>query len=247
MDQALQSTTENRTNLPAIHLPPQSRNVLMRELAGTVFSLEKAREVASMPPSALPKLIENERSKLGTTISREQCDECLSDLALLLPRANMAPEDVDRMLDLYYGLLVERGVTVAMLRSACKEIAMAPAKGKPKFYPDPGELYERCRDEALTRQKALRALESASQVLALPPPPEEAYGPLRPPAEILAAHGIDAEPPRRPTAEVVAEIRASRPESISDALRQSLERLKPKPTPQDARAMQETLAERMGT
>lgn len=69
------------------------------------------------------------------------------------------------MLDLYFGLLREKGVTKLMLMAAAKAFVMAPKKGKPKFFPDPGELYELCADEATRRGRALEAFNSALAVL----------------------------------------------------------------------------------
>lgn len=53
------------------------------------------------------------------------------------------------------------------------------------------------------------------------------------------APGVDRD-------ETVQDVQAKYPGGPSDALREHVDRTRPKPTPQDARAMQEKLAERMG-
>lgn len=98
---------------------------------------------------------------LGKPISREECDECLRDLALVVPRGRMEGADVDRMLDQYHSMLARRGVTMAMLTAAREAFAMAPAKDGKKFFPDPGQLYALCRDDATFRANKLKALRRA--------------------------------------------------------------------------------------
>lgn len=102
---------------------------------------------------------------MGQTLTRRECDGVLKDLALLVPRAGLGPDEIDRMLDLYFGLLRQEGVTQPMLARAAQAFIMAPKKGKPRFFPDPGELYELCADEAAARRRALSALEQALEAL----------------------------------------------------------------------------------
>lgn len=147
---------------------------------------------------------------MGRTISRAECDGCLRDLALILPRAGMRPEDVDRMLDLYFGLLAPRGVTRKMLAQACEHIAMKPAKDGKKFFPDPGQLFEPCREAAHDRKVALQALERAQaiadgMIAATPEEPPRRTGPraigdIPPPGDFKAVVKIldAAAPPREP-------------------------------------------------
>lgn len=86
-------------------------------------------------------------------------------MALVLPRAGLGAAEIDRMLDLYFGLLHEAGVTKPMLQAAAKAYVMAPTKGKPRFFPDPGQLAELCADEAKNRRTSLAALAAALGVL----------------------------------------------------------------------------------
>jgi hypothetical protein len=102
---------------------------------------------------------------LGSPITRPECDEILKDLALVLPAAAKTPDEVDRMLDLYFGLLREAGITRAMLSGAAKAFVMAPRKGKPRFFPDPGELAEMCAEESRHRRRALDQLRKGMEIL----------------------------------------------------------------------------------
>lgn len=102
---------------------------------------------------------------LGAPLMRRECDEVLRDLALVLPRAGLGPDEIDRMLDLYCGLLRDAGVTHAMLSGAAKAYVMAPKKGKPRFFPDPGELAEMCAESAARRKHDIRRLQSALDIL----------------------------------------------------------------------------------
>lgn len=131
---------------------------------------------------------------MGTAITRPECDSCLKDLALLLPRANLAPADVDRMLDLYFGLLHEARMTRAILVSACKRYVTAPKKGKQRWFPDPGELIEIVQDEINERKQRIQAIQRGLDVLAGRMPaekePEVKYvtrDSMRSVADILAA------------------------------------------------------------
>lgn len=98
-------------------------------------------------------------------MQRSECDGCLKDLAIILPRANLGPDEIERMLDLYFGLLREAHVTKPMLVRASKAFVMAPKKGKARWFPDPGELYEMVADEAASRRQKLTALVRALEVL----------------------------------------------------------------------------------
>jgi hypothetical protein len=99
-------------------------------------------------------------SELGTPLTRAECDGCLMDLALVLPRADLDGDQIERMSDLYFGLLREAGVTKQMLVAAAKAYVMAPTKGKPRFFPDPGQLAELCADAAKERRMRAKALKN---------------------------------------------------------------------------------------
>lgn len=94
----------------------------------------------------------------------------------MLPAANKSEADIDRMLDLYFGLFAKNGVTKSILSRACERIAMAPpVKGRGKFFPDPGELFAECKDAVVERAKKMAALRACLAIIdgpSLPPAPE---------------------------------------------------------------------------
>jgi hypothetical protein len=104
-------------------------------------------------------------SSLGQPIARGECDNCLLALALVAPSAAATEENVERKFDLYFSLFERAGVTLGMLQQACAAYAMAPLKGRPKFFPDPGALYELMADDARRRKRDLIALHRARDVL----------------------------------------------------------------------------------
>jgi hypothetical protein len=128
---------------------------------------ETARAISLLPQNAAYKTILAEISKIEKPISRSECDRALRDLAILLPRSNMAPADIDRMLDLYHALLAKQGVTRSMLATACERAVMAPSKDGKRFFPDPGTLFHLCRDDVAWRARRLRALQAAADIVAM--------------------------------------------------------------------------------
>lgn len=77
----------------------------------------------------------------------------------------MTADDAERMLDLYFGLLSQAGLTAAMLAGAAQRFVMRPNAGKAKFFPDPGQLADLCADEVRDRRVALAALDRAQAVM----------------------------------------------------------------------------------
>lgn len=75
-------------------------------------------------------------------------------------------------LDLFFGLFVQEGVTHDMLKDACRLYSMAPTKGRSKFFPDPGALFELLSDRAHGRKRDLARLNRALDVLDGKVPPE---------------------------------------------------------------------------
>lgn len=152
------------TNLPTSHLAPQSRQQFAAELAKACSTAE-TQSILDMPIQTQRAVVLAKIAALGTAMTRRECDGCLTDLALLLPRAGLDRDSIERMLDLYFGLMRERHVTAQTLMSACKAYVMAPKKGKARFFPDPGELFELCADDTARRSKDLAALNRAMSVL----------------------------------------------------------------------------------
>lgn len=161
-------------NLPTNHLAPSSRAQLLTALQGAGFSLKQEKELAGLPVPTIRKTLANRQRLLGETLTRPECDGCLRLLSLALPRAGIAPGDAHDMLDLYFGLLLKAGLTGSMLRSACERYVMASTNGKPKFFPDPGQIAEMCADEIKQRRKAMAALEKAAAILEAPSASPEA-------------------------------------------------------------------------
>lgn len=83
----------------------------------------------------------------------------------MVPRAGLDKDSIDRMLDLYFGLLRQAGITRKMLARAAEAYVMAPTKGKSRWFPDPGQLAEMCAEEASERRKALAGLQRGLEVL----------------------------------------------------------------------------------
>ena len=187
--------------LPANPLPPRCQGLLKRVLA-SAYPLERAGKLAAMAPAQLQPLIEKQLSTLNRTLTRQHCDKVLRGLALTLPRAGMSAADVSDMLDLYFDLLSRYGVSDRMLSEAAERYVMAtPSERKrSKFYPDPGELYDLCRDDVRYKQKrfqaltrALRALEDMLAERENVPPPARA---VRTAAEIIAEHDAKMAQPK---------------------------------------------------
>lgn len=155
-------------NLPIHLLPAAYRAPFLSALQGAGFSVKQEKELAVLPVPTIRKTIANRQRLLGETLTRPECDGCLRLLSLALPRAGIAPGDAHDMLDLYFGLLQNAGITGPMLRAACERYVMAPTNGKAKFFPDPGQIAEMCADEIRTRRKALAALEKATAMLESP-------------------------------------------------------------------------------
>jgi hypothetical protein len=151
-------------NLPSNHLASHLRGSLMTAL-GQGFSLARRQRLVTLPIPEIRKVLAAERRLLGAELTRHECDHILKDLALVLPRASLDPEGTSRMLDLYYGLLREAGVTGQMLQEAAKRYVMAPTKGKQKWFPDPGQLVEACAEDLAQRKAALAVLKRAALLL----------------------------------------------------------------------------------
>lgn len=203
------ATTKHDPQLP---LGQASRAQFVRVVLGG-FSRQEAQRLSSLPVARARTEMDLMMSNLGRTMTREECDACLRDLAIILPRANLDAEDIERMLDLYYGLLSERGIPIRILQNACKTYVMAPRKGKAKWFPDPGELAELCADDLREHRQKMAALQRGIEILdgkqdapALPGQSRSApagSGPLAVPdfdrtdyatklpsiAEVLAKHG----------------------------------------------------------
>lgn len=105
------------------------------------------------------------RSLEAPPLTRPECDACLKFLALTLPRAALSTKDAHQMMDMYFGLLREAGVTGEMLMNASKAYVMRPTGDKGKFFPDPGQLAEVCAPEIDRRKKAITAAKRALAVL----------------------------------------------------------------------------------
>lgn len=151
-------------NLPTDLLPPTLRAPFVSEIL-PACSVGEARRLSSLPVPRARQEILAKIASLGTTLTRPECDRVLQDLALILPRANLDLDQVDRMLDLYFGLLREAGVTQPMLTKAAQAFVMAPKKGKPRFFPDPGELAEMVADQARDRKRSLSAFRRSLDIL----------------------------------------------------------------------------------
>lgn len=161
-------------NLPIHLLPAASRAPFLSALQGAGFSLKQEKELAGLPVPTIRKTLANRQRLLGETLTRPECDGCLRLLSLALPRAGIAPADAHDMLDLYFGLLQNAGITGPMLRAACERYVMAPTNGKSKFFPDPGQIAEMCADEIKQRRRALAALDKAVALLEAPSAAQEA-------------------------------------------------------------------------
>jgi len=138
--------------------------------------MAEARRLSSLPVPQLKRELQALEAALGVPLRKEECDSVLKNLAILMPRANLSPDDAHTMLDLYFQLLSRAGVTGKMLRSAAERFVMAPNEGKAKWFPDPGQLRDLCADDIKTRRQKMLALEKANQLLALPPPADDALG-----------------------------------------------------------------------
>lgn len=95
-----------------------------------------------------------------------------------LPRAGAAAGDYQNIRALYFELLSKAGLTGKMLKGACERYIMAPSNGKPKFFPDPGQLADICRDEIRDRARDAEGLDAALALLDHPPAadPEPDHG-----------------------------------------------------------------------
>jgi hypothetical protein len=155
---------------------------------GRALRVPEIASLATLPIAAQRKALSAKLSLLPPTITREECDKCLADLALVVPSSNLGDEDSERMLDLHFGIYKLNGVTRDMLRFACMVFAAAPTQGKPKWFPDPGTLLEIVADQARARKRDIAALRRGLDVL---------DGKVKPPSE-----------PEYPAPEVLAERRA---------------------------------------
>lgn len=152
-------------NLPAIRMDKASTTLFVGAL-GSTLPLRETASLASLSIAEQRTAVLAKIFSLHPTITRAECDKCLGDLALVVPSSQQSEEDYDRKLDLYFALFQMHGVTRDMLRLACATYAMAPrVKGRDKFFPDPGTLFEFMADQARTRKQALLALQRALDVL----------------------------------------------------------------------------------
>lgn len=177
----------------------------------------------------------------GPNLTKAECDACLKYLALALPRANMSVEDAEAMREMYFQLFVKHGVTYAMLKPVCEKIVIAPPPaGKAKFFPDPGALYEPCRQEALQRLADLAAYRRALNLLDGPQgEPETVSVPRR------GAHSIGSGlPPVGDLAALQKFLGDVTPDEPRRSVQQDPEALSPEREAQLA-AMRDSLARRM--
>lgn len=151
---------ESKTGLPSNLLPPQSIKPFV-SAAAEAFSIEEARRLSTLPRAEIRKAILTKKMALGGPLTRLECDKCLKTLSLALPRAGLSPSDAHDMLKLYFSLLSRAGITGRMLVTAVERYIMAPAGGKGKFFPDPGQLAEMCADDLRARDRDLQGLERA--------------------------------------------------------------------------------------
>lgn len=155
------------TNLPSNQLSPQSRRLFLSAIQsdlGMTFSEE--RRLADLPvPAIRIDLTKRLRSLEVPPLTRPECDACLKFLALTLPRGGLSTRDAHDMMDMYFGLLREAGVTGEMLMKASKTYVMRPSGDKGKFFPDPSQLAEICAAEIDGRKKAIAAARRGLQVL----------------------------------------------------------------------------------
>jgi hypothetical protein len=170
-------------SLPALRLDQPSTKLFVAEV-GKAMPVREIASLATLPIADQRRAISARLSSLPPTITREECDKCLGDLALVVPSSNVGDEDGERMLDLHFGIYKLNGVTRDMLRFACMVFAAAPTKGKPKWFPDPGTLLEIVADQARARKRDIAALRRGLDVLdgKIKPEPEPDY----PSADILA-------------------------------------------------------------
>lgn len=207
-------------NLPTNHLAPALQRQLL-DAVGQVCSIAEGRRLLSLPVQALRSAIVTKIHDLGHPVTRPECDGALKDLALLLPRANLGAGEIERMLDLYFGLLREAGITRQMLTSACKHFVMAPKKGKARFFPDPGELVEICADDLRVRLQSLMAYRKALELLGNPEYDHDDDAPNR--AEQLAEAARRLEELKTPALPLPMTQRAEGPESFAN-LNETLQR-----------------------
>lgn len=160
-------------NLPTNLLAAPSRALFLSAIQGAGYSVSEERTLSCLPVSQIRQQIATKTKSLGELLTRPECDKCLRLLALALPRAGLSPDDAHDMLDLYFGLLHKACLTGAMLRSAAEQYVMRPSAGKPKFFPDPGQLAELCADDIRTRNRALDALKKGLDSLGTTPEAEE--------------------------------------------------------------------------
>lgn len=168
---------DEKTNLPSNHLSAQSRELFLKGIQGSGemgFSLKEETRLSSLP---IPEIRMNLAKKLallqGRPLTRPECDACLKFLALTLPRAGLSTQDAHDMMDVYYGLLREAGVTGELLTEAAKAYVMRPNGKGAKFFPDPGQLAEICGPAIAARKKAIAAVERALMAINTPPIAEE--------------------------------------------------------------------------
>lgn len=155
---------ETTKHLPAIRMEPASIALFAAETR-SALTVAEAKSLTALPVPEAKAALMAKISSLGQTATRPECDQCLADLALVVPSTSQEEEDYERKLDLYFGIFRMEGVTHDMLRLACARYAAAPTKGKAKFFPDPGALIELVADEAKTRKRTLFQLRRGLDVL----------------------------------------------------------------------------------
>src|SRR5206468_12043828 len=133
-------------HLPAIRPPQPSTDLLVKELS-TALTVQEVKALSKAPKADQRAAVLSKISSLHPVLTRQECDQCLANLSLLVPSQNLSEAEMARKMDLYFGLFAMRGVTRNMLRHACAEFSMAPRiNGKDKFFPDPGTLFEYMAD-----------------------------------------------------------------------------------------------------
>jgi hypothetical protein len=163
------------TDSPTTPLPQPLRGLLMGELV-KALPLKEVREIASLPTDQARRLLVEKGRGYGSLISRDECDACLKALAHIVPHGAIGADNLAGKFDLYWALLRKHGVTQPMLMAAQERFIMAPRKGKARWFPDPGELFEMCAEEATNRTRAVGALHRALAIIdgeALPAPEPE--------------------------------------------------------------------------
>lgn len=175
-------------------------------------------------------MLANKIASLGQTITVAECDACLSNLALVVGSSKLDADQADRKYDLYFALFKKAGVTLSMLRNACEAFAMAPSNGKPKWFPDPGALYEFIAEDARTRKTSLAKLRRGLELIdgtAHADPDDDAPASPEHLARMRAFCAKFSVRPERPDARPVAVQRESDAAALREALERRLGKTKP--------------------